>query len=247
MTYYTGFDTSTFPGNQPLQWLKDNTELTWCGFYLASAPSHHDKSWMDKRQALLAQGWGLAPIYVGQQTCGPGSRNPNGKQGAIDGTQSTQLASSAGFPLQSTLYLDWEDGSSPGTEALAYINGWIAAVIAAGYQPGLYCSHVVAPVMAESVATANPKATLRMWVWKVKEVASHPYAGDIRKLQPGSPAGSGTRADLWQFEQNAVLSLPGTPCDGLELDLSCSTMQDPSSDQPSLGGEAKDGAAGAPR
>ncbi|GKT26506.1 glycoside hydrolase domain-containing protein [Acidovorax sp. SUPP3334] len=235
MDNYTGFDTANFPGMKCMEWLKSNTGLTWCGFYLAPAPSHQNTSWMNQRKALSKQGWGLAPIYVGRQTCGPGAQNPTGSQGSTDGAQSAHLAGVAGFAPQSTLYLDWEDGSPPGAEAMAYINHWIAAVIAAGYQPGLYCSHVVAPTMKKSVSTTNPAATLRMWVWKVTTAARHRYDGDIRKLQPADPAGSGTDADLWQFEQNAVLTLPDTHCDGLQLDLSWSTLQDPHSPAPQNG------------
>jgi len=224
---YTGFDTGTFPGADRLAWLKANTRLSWCGFYLGPAPSHHDAGWMGQRKTLLAQGWGLAPIYLGQQTAGPGSRNVSAQQGGCDGEEAVRLADVAGFPRQSTIYLDWEDGSRPSDTALAYISRWVAAVIENGYQPGLYCSHVLAPLMAASVTRSNPAAKLRIWVWKVSTDQAHAYQGDIKTLASASPAGSGYPATLWQFEQNCVLPLPGA-CQGLQVDLSWSALQDPS-------------------
>lgn len=60
MTFYAGFDTDIFPGQLQLDWLKSNTNLSWCGYYLAPAPNHPDDSWMGNRQALIEQGWGAA-------------------------------------------------------------------------------------------------------------------------------------------------------------------------------------------
>lgn len=48
-------------------WLKPNSPYEWVGYYL-QAPCHRDPSWMGKRATLTAMGWGLAVLYVGQQT-----------------------------------------------------------------------------------------------------------------------------------------------------------------------------------
>ncbi|KAB7772157.1 glycoside hydrolase domain-containing protein [Xanthomonas maliensis] len=226
MTFHIGFDTARFPGLPALAWLKANTDLAWCGYYLAPAPSHADTGWMGWRPTLIANGWGLAPVYLGQQTTGPGSHDVTVHQGAIDGAQAAALADSEGFPSGATIYLDWEDGSSPGADAIAYIRAWIAGLTAAGYAPGLYCSHVLA---ADLVAALALGPAPQIWAWRVATAGKHAYAGDIRTLAASDPAGCGyPAATLWQFEQDAVLSLPETPCDGLEVDLSYSTLSDPS-------------------
>ncbi|MCD0247589.1 glycoside hydrolase domain-containing protein [Xanthomonas melonis] len=226
MTFYTGFDTDQFPGLPALDWLKNETSLAWCGYYLAPAPSHADTGWMGQRAALTAQGWGLAPVYLGQQTIGPGSHEANARQGSIDGAQAAALARAEGFPGGAVVYLDWEDGGSPPQAAIDYIRMWIAALVEHGYSPGLYCSHARA---VELLSRIGPGPTPRVWAWRVSTAARHPYAGDIRHIQPADPAGCGySQAILWQYEQDAVLSLPGTPCDGLEVDLSYSSLADPS-------------------
>ncbi len=48
---------------------KRSGEYEWVGYYLP-APCHKDNSWSGTRARLTSNGWGLAVIYVGQQTWG---------------------------------------------------------------------------------------------------------------------------------------------------------------------------------
>jgi hypothetical protein len=65
---HPGFDTSIYPGDAAMQaWLRPSSPYEWVGYYL-QAPCHRDPSWMGKRQTLTTMGWGLAVLYVGQQT-----------------------------------------------------------------------------------------------------------------------------------------------------------------------------------
>jgi hypothetical protein len=56
-------------------WLTADKPYRWVGYYL-SAPCHVDDSWEGKRDTLANMGWGMAVIYVGQQTWGrtPGQK-----------------------------------------------------------------------------------------------------------------------------------------------------------------------------
>jgi hypothetical protein len=228
MINYAGFDTDIHPGLAQLAWMKANTNLRWCSYYLAPAPSHGNTSWMGERQALAAQGWGLAPIFVGQQTAGPGSHHAVGPQGDDDGALAAALAGNEGFPPQSTIFLDWEDGSSPGQGARAYTSAWAAAVAAKGYQPGIYCSHLIAPGMAALIGQCHPAPALRIWCWKVSAIAVHPYEGAIERFPDGDPAGCGYPAAVaWQCQQNCALDLPGAPIPRMQADLSCASVPDP--------------------
>lgn len=65
---HPGFDTSIYPGDAAMRaWRKPGSPYEWVGYYL-QAPCHRDPSWMGKRQTLTSMGWGLAVLYVGQQT-----------------------------------------------------------------------------------------------------------------------------------------------------------------------------------
>ncbi|HKN57817.1 MAG TPA: glycoside hydrolase domain-containing protein [Gemmatimonadaceae bacterium] len=65
---HPGFDTSLYPGDAAMSaWLKPSSPYEWVGYYL-QAPCHRDPSWMGKRTTLTAMRWGLAVLFVGQQT-----------------------------------------------------------------------------------------------------------------------------------------------------------------------------------
>jgi Domain of unknown function (DUF1906) len=67
---YLGFDTGVYPGDDAMRaWRTGNSPYSWAGYYLKS-PCHQDESWMGKRETLSAMGYGLAVLYVGQQTWG---------------------------------------------------------------------------------------------------------------------------------------------------------------------------------
>ena len=73
---HLGFDTFAYPGDDAMKaWLTADKPYSWVGYYL-SAPCHNDDSWVGKRQTLSDMGWGMAVIYVGQQTWGrtPGQK-----------------------------------------------------------------------------------------------------------------------------------------------------------------------------
>jgi hypothetical protein len=73
---HLGFDTFAYPGDDAMRaWLKADKPYRWVGYYL-SAPCHPDDSFEGKRQSLTNMGWGMAVIYVGQQTWGrtPGQK-----------------------------------------------------------------------------------------------------------------------------------------------------------------------------
>jgi hypothetical protein len=73
---HLGFDTFAYPGDEAMRaWLTADKPYRWVGYYLP-APCHQDASWEGKRQTLSNMGWGMAVIYVGQQTWGktPGQK-----------------------------------------------------------------------------------------------------------------------------------------------------------------------------
>lgn len=73
---HLGFDTFSYPGDDAMRaWLAADKPYRWVGYYL-SAPCHTDPSWEGKRETLSNMGWGMAVIYVGQQTWGrtPGQK-----------------------------------------------------------------------------------------------------------------------------------------------------------------------------
>ncbi len=67
---HPGFDTGVYPGDDAMRaWRGGNSPYEWTGYYLPS-PCHPDQGWSGKRETLTAMGYGLAVLYVGQQTWG---------------------------------------------------------------------------------------------------------------------------------------------------------------------------------
>ena len=221
MAAHSGIDSANYFGQATLSWLMENTNLSWCGYYLAPAPSHHDTSWMGKRSDLINGGWGLAPVYVGQQLSGPGSHKVTGPQGALDGAQAAALMRQEGFAQGSYVYLDLEDGAPFVSPRADYVAQWIKAVATGGYQCGVYCSHN----FAQQVLTAHPG--VRIWAFRVATAATHPFTG--LNFPQTDPAGCGCAgAYMWQLEQNCTITLPMTPQVKLQVDLNTSLAMDPS-------------------
>ena len=220
MPGFPGFDASDFPGAAEMAWLKANTNLTWCGYYLGPTPSHGSASWMGTRGNLQQAGWGIAPVYVGQQLSGPGSHLVTGGQGAIDGTHAASLMNAEGFPAGSCVYLDLEDGPPFIFPRTDYVDAWVNAVQAGGFQPGVYCSHGFAGYVHDLCPSS------RLWVFKVDTAQEHAFPGvNFPDLHP---AGSGyPGAYIWQLGQNCRLSLSGAPRNSLLVDLDSATTGDP--------------------
>jgi hypothetical protein len=220
MPGFPGFDTSEFPGIAEMAWLKANTNLQWCGYYLGPAPSHTSTSWMGQRATLQSSGWGVAPVYVGQQIGGPGRHNVSAAQGAVDGQDAVRLLLADQFTAGTCVYLDLEDGPPFMAPRTAYVAAWVTAVAAAGFQAGVYCSHS----FAADVHTLCPSA--RLWVFKVDTTQEHPFPGvNFPDLHP---AGSGyPGAFVWQLGQNCRLNLPGAALRSPLVDLDSSMTADP--------------------
>lgn len=72
---HLGFDTYAYPGDEVMRaWRHEDVPYEWVGYYL-TAPCHKGRTWSGKRQRLADMGWGMAVIYVGQQTW---DRTPTG-------------------------------------------------------------------------------------------------------------------------------------------------------------------------
>jgi hypothetical protein len=65
---HLGFDTYAYPGDEVMRaWRHRDVPYEWVGYYLP-APCHKGRTWVGKRERLADMGWGMAVIYVGQQT-----------------------------------------------------------------------------------------------------------------------------------------------------------------------------------
>ena len=156
---HLGFDTNIYPGDRAMRaWHADGSPYEWVGYYLP-APCHRDDSWSGKRETLAAMGWGLAVIYVGQQTWdgvkGPSARTValarqrgtlechrsllGAQQGREEADDAVARTAAEGFADGTTIFLDIEYMDVVTPRMRDYYRSWIARVLADGrFRPGVY-------------------------------------------------------------------------------------------------------------
>lgn len=248
MAFFAGFDAAVFPGVETMDWLKRHSNLAWCGYYLAPAPSLAQAalSWKGQHAALRAS-WGMAPIYVGQQLprlAAPGVAAPpfssilTADQGRSDGQQAVALAVRDGFPRGSFIYVDWEDGGALTSACLNYLGAWLATVSALGFGPGVYCSHWLGARFERLLLSTGAGLKGRIWCYKVSSTALHKLAIPLTSLPKMHPAGCGyADAVMWQHEHNAWFERPITG-QRIVADFNVSSLADPGRPAPAAGTDA---------
>jgi hypothetical protein len=185
-----GFDTHTYPGEKTMRAWKNapGAPYSWVGYYLPS-PCHKDPSWVGKRELLTSMGWGLAVVYVGQQTWG---RKPqplssakvaalmkNGTvcnanllgvdRGAADGADAIAISTREGFGPGSIIFLDIERMEVMPEAMRQYYRAWAKALLTDGrYLPGVYVHAHNAQAVHDDLmlefADAHVTGEPRMWV-----------------------------------------------------------------------------------
>ena len=153
---YPGFDTNEYPGDDVMKKWLDAGPYRWVGYYLP-APCHKDQSWVGKRRLLEDMGWGLAVIYVGQQTwdqsIAPRPRvDPltvpldkcarelvNGPRGRAEGNDAIVRTRAEGFPPGSVIFLDIERMEILPPRMRDFYIEWTRRIVEEGtYRPGYY-------------------------------------------------------------------------------------------------------------
>ncbi len=208
--FYYGMDVSLYPGDAAMQAWWNASPFCYTGFYLAPAPYHQDASWMSKRQVLINQSWGFMPVYVGRQA---DSSYLDTATGANEAEQAASLARCAGFPCQTTIYLDIETPHPLTGRHLAYVVVWVNELRNKGYQAGIYCN-------ADNASQIKGALFGSVEFW-----AAH-YIGCGLPSSVPSPACSGASfAGTWQFAGDINMTYGGYP---ITVDLNTSIYTDPS-------------------
>lgn len=185
-----GFDTHTYPGDKTMAAWKaaPGAPYRWVGYYLP-APCHKDRSWTGKRQTLVEMGWGLAVVYVGQQTWGRTPRPLSAKRlaqlvksgttcnadlvtadrGRTDADDAIAAAEHEGFPARSIVFLDIERMEKMPAAMREYYRAWSKRLLDDGrYRPGVYVhAHNAETVHADlkaEFAAAGVGEEPRIWV-----------------------------------------------------------------------------------
>jgi len=243
---YLGFDRNVYPGDANLKLLRQT--FAYAGYWLNNPPGESSNSWAGHRAAVESAGFGFLVLFNGRLYAQLKTA-PNAKRlGEADARAAAATAQREGFPAQTIIFLDQEQGGRMLPEQKAYIFAWVDGVIAAGFRAGIYCSGQPSPdeqkiVTAEDIhQSVGPR---EITYWAINDTCP-PAPGCTFPQHPPGPSESGVRfAEVWQFAQSPQRKdvagrctnysrdgncyPPGTSAaEGLHIDLNSATAADPS-------------------
>jgi len=247
---YLGFDRNQYPGDAALGSLRQT--FSFCGYWLNVPPSENSNTWKGKREVLTSSGFGFLVLFNGRLFRELKSLPNSRTLGAHDAAVAVEAAKQEGFPSETVIFLDQEEGGRMLPVQRAYAHTWIDAVNASGYRAGIYCSGIPASETGgATIITANDlrdNAERRKIVFLVYNDSCPPSPGCTFPKNPPPPQQSGIPfAAVWQFAQSPrrldiTASCPSNyhadgncyapllkSAEGVNIDLDSADSPDPSS------------------
>lgn len=202
---YLGFDRNDYPGDANLKILRQT--FFYSGYWLNRPPGSKTNSWIGKRKTLQAAGFGFLVLFNGRTYEEIKHAGDASKLGKSDAAAAVRSARVEGFPPQTVIFLDQEQGGRLLPEQRAYLHAWIDTVNSAHFEAGVYCSGIAGREGAGvSIVTADDirknAAGRQITYWVVND-SCPPSPGCTVSGKDLSPATSGISfADIWQFAQS---------------------------------------------
>jgi len=246
---YIGFDRNDYPGDSNLKILRRT--FSYSGYWLNNPPGAKTNSWTGKRKTLQAAGFGFLVLFNGRTYAEIKSAGDAAKLGNSDAAAAVSAARAEGFPLQTIIFLDQEQGGRLLPEQRAYLHAWVDAMNSAHFAAGVYCSGIAskegsgAPVVtAEDIRKNAGGRKIKYWAVNDSCPPSPGCTASRRDLLPESSGISFT--EVWQFSQSpkrtdfasgcpANYNKDGNcyppsvdPAQRLRVDLDVATSSDPS-------------------
>lgn len=202
---YLGFDRNDYPGDENLKAM--HATFSFAGYWLNNPPGEKHNTWLGKRRAVQAAGFGFLVLFNGRLDAELRNLSRGSTLGKSDAQAAISAARREGFPAGTVIFLDLEQGGRMLPEQKAYIYHWVDAVNAAGFRAGIYCSGIAAQESpGVRIVTANDiqqNAAGRKIVYFVTNDACPPAPGcDFPKNPPRAPDSGIGFADIWQFAQS---------------------------------------------
>jgi hypothetical protein len=201
---YLGFDRNDYPGDNALAGLRKTFSYT--GYWLNIPPGARSNNWKGKRKTVEAAGLGFLVLFNGRLYAELKKVPDAAALGRSDAAAAIAAAHREGFPPNTVIFLDQEQGGRMLPEQRAYIEAWVDRVHDGGFRPGVYCSGIPAQedngqsvITAEDIRGLSGNREVKYWV---TNDACPPSPG-CAMGKPPLPAESGIRfAKVWQFAQS---------------------------------------------
>jgi hypothetical protein len=207
---YRGFDRNDYPGDATMASMHNTFAFT--GYWLTVPPGETTNTWLGKRAILRQQGWGFLVLANGRLDAEIlKSQKHNISPADLarkDAATAITAAASEGFPAQTILFLDQEEGGQLLAEQAAYLLAWTETVAASGYNPGVYASGQPVPDGPGKTTTTIEDIRSRIATGHLHPIAIF-AAQDTCPPAPGctlhaKPLAASGLSDLtaWQYSQS---------------------------------------------
>jgi hypothetical protein len=222
---YIGFDRNDYPGDSNLKILRQT--FSYSGYWLNNPPGAKTNSWTGKRKTLQAAGFGFLVLFNGRTYAEIKAAGDAARFGSSDAAAAISAARAEGFPAQTVIFLDQEQGGRLLPEQRAYLHAWVDAVNSAQFLAGVYCSGIAARESSRvSVVTAEDirqnAGARKISYWVVND-SCPPSPGCTVSRKDLAPESSGISfAEVWQFAQSPKRTdFAGGCSDNYNKDRSC--------------------------
>jgi hypothetical protein len=200
---YLGFDANDYPGDDALPALRRT--FMFSGYWLNTPPGAKTNGWTGKRAALLKNSFGFLVLFNGRLAKELGDSVDSLDLGSSDAALATEAARREGFPTNTIIYLDIEEGGRLLPSQRAYVMGWSGRIDHNGFVSGVYCSGIKVNDGDGHYITTAEDIDLRVTVkaYFIYNDACPPSPGCAYLKNPPEPSQSGfAGARVWQFAQS---------------------------------------------
>jgi hypothetical protein len=202
---YLGFDRDLYPGDAAFPTLRKT--FAFAGYWLSPPPTEKTTTWIGKRDSLRNSGFGFLVLFRGRDSREFKKASDGPAKGSVDATAAAAAAKREGFPTDTIIFLDIEEGGRLSATYHAYLHAWLDNLARSGYRAGVYCSGMPAKesggitIVTSDDIRAN--AGSREYVFFVYNDACPPSPGCVFPREGPVVESSGIAyAQAWQYAQS---------------------------------------------
>ncbi len=228
---FLGFDRNIYPGDDAMKSLRRDFAFT--GYYLSPPPGEKANTWAGKREFVRSLGFGFLALYRARQERDLKDAKTAASLGEADAHATAETAKREGFPENTIIFLDIEEGGRLSPAYHAYIQRWLWTLTHIGYQGGFYCSGIPVGDPRTSITTADDITNFlalksrAFTLWAFNDVCP-PSPGCTFPQTSPSPKLSGiSDAEVWQYAQSPRVKERTAHCaPGYHTDGNCYAPSD---------------------
>ena len=221
---FLGFDRNEYPGDAALPLLRKS--FSFASYWLSPPPGEKTNSWIGKRSAMQAQGFGFLLLYQGRTSGQLPYKKDSIEAGVADAHAAAAAARREGFAEGSVIFLDVEEGGRFFDGYHAYLRSWAESLTKEKFRPGIYCSGIVVDegegstiISADDIRAHIGATDVVYWVYND---ACPPSPGCSVPQNPPALAASGVAyASVWQYVRSPREKKVARHCRGYANDGNC--------------------------